>query len=64
VTPRKHPNTERFGGPGSSKQDRAHPENFHKDEGTAAGRANQRSEVSNFLGSGNKHHLHDPKSKS
>jgi hypothetical protein len=35
--PRKHPNIERFGGPGSSKQDRNHPENFHKDEGPRPG---------------------------
>jgi hypothetical protein len=35
--PRKHPNTERFGGPGSSKQDRDHPEKFHKDEGPRPG---------------------------
>jgi hypothetical protein len=28
--PRKNPNTERFGGPGSSKQDRNHPEKFQR----------------------------------
>ena len=35
--PRKNPNTERFGGPGSSKQDRNHPEKFHKSEGPRPG---------------------------
>ena len=30
--PRKNPDTERFGGPGSSRQDRRHPEKFSKHE--------------------------------
>jgi hypothetical protein len=37
LMPRKNPNTERFGGPGSSKQDRNHPEKFHKSEGPRPG---------------------------
>jgi hypothetical protein len=31
--PKKHPNSDRFGGPGSSKQDRDQPEKFNKDKG-------------------------------
>lgn len=63
--PRKNPNTERFGGPGSSKQDRNHPEKFHKSEAPHPGQlpaaGNRR-----FLAAvvADKHHSHDPKYKS
>jgi hypothetical protein len=62
----KSQNTERFGGPGSSKQDRKHPEKFAKDEGPTPGEpTNSRSShVSGGGGERDKHHSHDPKFKS
>jgi hypothetical protein len=64
--PKKHPNTERFGGPGSSKQDRDHPEKFHKDEGPEPGEptSDSTSKISGGGGERDKHHSHDPKYKS
>ena len=64
--PKKHPNTERFGGPGSSKQDRDHPEQLHKDEGPQPGEptSGRESKVSGGGGERDKHHSHDPKYKS
>ena len=64
--PDKHPNTERFGGPGSSKQDREHPEKFRRQEGPkpdtpTSGRS---SKVSGGGGERDAHHSHDPKQKS
>jgi hypothetical protein len=64
--PRKNPNTERFGGPGSSKQDRNHPEKFHKSEGPRPGQptSGRESKISGGGGERDKHHSHDPKYKS
>jgi hypothetical protein len=64
--PNKNPNTERFGGPGSSKQDRNHPEKFHKDEGPEPGKptSGRESKISGGGGERDKHHSHDPKYKS
>ena len=64
--PRKHPNTERFGGPGSSKQDRDHPEKFHKEQRPMPGEptSGRASKVSGGAGERDKHHSHDPKYKS
>ncbi|HKH01671.1 MAG TPA: hypothetical protein VKB08_13240 [Bradyrhizobium sp.] len=65
--PRKNPNAERFGGPGSSKQDRQHPEKSRKQDdspepGTpTSGRS---SKVSGGGGERDKHHSHDPRYKS
>lgn len=62
----KHPNTERFGGPGSSRQDRDHPEKFAKREGPNPGEpTNSRSSlISGGGGERDKHHSHDPRHKS
>jgi hypothetical protein len=64
--PNKNPNTERFGGPGSSKQDRDHPEKFVKHEGPHPGEpTNSRSsQISGGGGERDKHHSHDPRYKS
>ena len=63
---RKNDNTERFGGPGSSKQDRSHPEKFHKEAATTPGSptSGRSSKVSGGGGERDKHHSHDPKTKS
>jgi hypothetical protein len=65
--PRKNPNTERFGGPGSSRQDREHPEKFKKHtDSPKPGRptSGRSSKVSGGGGERDKHHSHDPRHKS
>jgi hypothetical protein len=65
--PSKNPNTERFGGPGSSQQDRDHPEKFRKStDGPAADAATsgRSSKISGGGGERDKHHSHDPRHKS
>jgi len=64
--PHKHPNTERFGGPGSSKQDPQHPEKFHESEGPEPGTptSGRASKVSGGGGERDKHHSHEPRDKS
>jgi hypothetical protein len=65
--PRKNPNAERFGGPGSSQQDRSHPEKFRKrhdgpDPDTPT--SGRTSRISGGGGERDKHHSHDPRYKS
>jgi hypothetical protein len=65
--PRKNPNAERFGGPGSSRQDREHPEKFKKhNEVPAPGSptSGRSSKISGGGGERDKHHSHDPNYKS
>jgi hypothetical protein len=65
--PKKNPNIECFGGPGSLKQDRKHPEKFHPDgDGPTPGSrtSGHQSEVSGGGGERDKHHSHDPRYKS
>jgi hypothetical protein len=67
IMPRKNPETRRFGGPGSSRQDRQHPEKFNKpDDGPEPGSpTNSRSSrMSGGGGERDKHHSHEPKLKS
>jgi hypothetical protein len=65
--PRKNPRAERFGGPGSSNQDRQHPAKFSK-VGTppkpGAPTSGRSSRVSGGGGERDKHHSHDPRYKS
>jgi hypothetical protein len=65
--PHKNEHTERFGGPGSSRQDRKHPEKGGKDHdqptpGSAT--SGRESKVSGGGGERDKHHSHDPRFKS
>jgi hypothetical protein len=65
--PRKNPNAERLVGPGSSQQDRQHPEKFEKsNDGPAPGGATsgRSSKISGGGGERDKHHSHDPRHKS
>jgi hypothetical protein len=65
--PDKHRNTERFGGPGSSNQDRKHPEKFQQEPaGPVPGTptSGRSSKISGGGGERDRHHSHDPKSKS
>jgi hypothetical protein len=65
--PRKNPNAERFGGPGSSQQDRNHPEKTEKkNDAPAPGSATsgRSSKISGGGGERDKHHSHDPRFKS
>lgn len=63
---RKTDRTERFGGPGSSQQDRTRPEKSTKEKMPAPGSptSTRSSKVSGGGGERDKHHSHDPKSKS
>jgi hypothetical protein len=68
MMPHKNSNTERFGGPGSSRQDRTHPEKGqgphedHPNEGSPT--SGRESKVSGGGGERDKHHSHDPRFKS
>ena len=65
--PHKNSNTERFGGPGSSKQDRQHPEKYTSSEETTqpgAATSGRSSKISGGGGERDKHHSHDPRYKS
>jgi hypothetical protein len=64
--PHKNPETERFGGPGSSRQDRKHPEKSEKQPSPAAGEptSGRAAGVSSGGGERDKHHSHDPRTKS
>jgi hypothetical protein len=64
---RKHPNTERIGGPGASHEDRKNPEKFRKDgEGPTPGEptSGRRSKISGGGGERDIHHSRDPRYKS
>jgi hypothetical protein len=59
----KNEHTERFGGPGSSQQDRKHPEKAEaRRKGPAPGSPTNRrsSHVSGGGGERDRHHSHDP----
>jgi hypothetical protein len=65
--PHKNSSTERFGGPGSSRQDRKHPEKVGRNRevprpGTPT--SGRQSKVSGGGGERDKHHSHDPRYKS
>jgi hypothetical protein len=65
--PHKNSNTERFGGPGSSRQDRKHPEKGGREhEGPAPGAPTngRQSKVSGGGGERDKHHSHDDRYRS
>lgn len=66
--PHKNPEAERFGGPGSSQQDRKHPEKggaAHEDQPMAGSPTSGRqSKVSGGGGERDKHHSHDTRFKS
>lgn len=64
--PKKSSNTERFGGPGSSQQDREHPDKTEaKRGGPAPGMptSGRQSKVSGGGGERDRHHAHDPRDK-
>jgi hypothetical protein len=64
--PQKNSNTERFGGPGSSRQDRQHPDkNDSKRAGPPPGAptSSRQSKVSGGGGERDSHHTHDPRDK-
>ncbi|MCW5737226.1 MAG: hypothetical protein KIS73_24080 [Enhydrobacter sp.] len=62
--PRKHPDTERIGGPGASHENRKHPAKSQprgpRPEDTTPG---TRSKVSGGGGEPDSHHTHDPELK-
>jgi hypothetical protein len=65
--PRKNPNAKRFGGPGSSRQDRQHPEKFKKNDNSprpGAPTSTRSSKISGGGGERDKHHSHDPRFRS
>jgi hypothetical protein len=64
--PHKNPDTDRFGGPGSSTQDRKHPEKGgreHEQTSPGAPTNGRESRVSGGGGERDKHHSHDPRYK-
>ena len=63
----RHSDTDRFGGPGSSQQDRKHPDKASShDKSPIAGAptSGRESRVSGGGGERDKHHSHDPHAKS
>jgi hypothetical protein len=65
--PHMNPNTERFGGPGSSRQDREHPEKGRKEHEPpvpGAPTSGRRSKVSGGGGERDLHHTHDDRQRS
>jgi hypothetical protein len=67
MMPNKNPNTERFGGPGSSSQDRQHPEKGGKEHSAPAPGAptsGRKSRVSGGGGERDKHHTHEDRERS
>lgn len=65
--PQKNPNTRRYGGPGSSHEDRKHPEKFSDDaEKPNAGSptSGRSSKVSGGGGERDKRHSHNERDKS
>jgi len=65
--PDKNPNTRRYGGPGSSHEDRKHPEKF-ADEAEKPNQGSptsgRSSKISGGGGERDKHHSHNPRDKS
>jgi len=67
MMPHKNPNTERFGGPGSSRQDRSHPEKNERESASPAPgspTSGRKSHVSGGGGERDKHHSHDDRNRS
>jgi hypothetical protein len=67
MMPNKNPNTERFGGPGSSRQDRQHPEKggkAHHAPAPGAPTSGRKSVVSGGGGERDKHHTHEDRERS
>jgi len=65
--PHKNSDTERFGGPGSSRQDRKHPEKGGREhERPAPGTPtnDRKSHVSGGGGERDKHHTHNDRERS
>jgi hypothetical protein len=65
--PRKNPHTQRYGGPGSSQQNREHPDKSRKQANSPQPGAPTNSRSSRISGGGgerDKHHSHDPRYKS
>lgn len=65
--PKKIPSTERFGGPGSSRQDRKHPEKGgreHEVPAPGSPTSGRQSKVSGGGGERDRHHSHDTTYKS
>ena len=64
--PDKHPNTERWGGPGASHEDASKPQPAKppQDETPGPGGGESRSRVSGGGGELDAKHTHDPKTKS
>jgi hypothetical protein len=65
--PQKKSSAERFGGPGSSRQDRKHPEKGernHERPAPGSPTSGRQSKVSGGGGERDKRHSHDPRSKS
>ena len=60
--PDKHPNTERWGGPGASHEDRSKPKPEPADEQALSERPTntKNSQVSGGGGERDSHHTHDP----
>ena len=62
--PKKHPNAERWGGPGASHEDRTEPQPPKADPRPPGTPTNIRhSQVSGGGGERDVHHSHDPKDK-
>ena len=62
--PKKHPNTERIGGPGASHENRRHPEQSQpRNEKPADTKSWRHSGVSGGGGEHDSHHTHDPQLK-
>lgn len=62
--PQKHPNTERWGGPGASHEDRSEPKPRDRDPRTPGEPTNTPfSHVSGGGGERDRHHAQDPRGK-
>ena len=63
--PDKHPNTERWGGPGASHEDASKPQPPKDDEQARSGRPtnDKQSHISGGGGERDIHHTHDPATK-
>jgi len=67
MMPHKNPDTERFGGPGSSRQDRKHPEKGgreHEEPMPGSPTSSRKSQVSGGGGERDQHHTHDDRHRS
>ena len=61
--PDKHPNTERWSGPGASHEDRSKPQPQAVNEQAGKPTNTKRSQVSSGGGERHTHHTHDPQLK-